>query len=258
MTSQDSNDSPSIEGETTITLNNATLVLNFESVEDLGPDGPLIFKGCTIEPAHDVVNTPVNPCREEPSLAPPERPPCNLGSLNIGEASIYISKEMQNHLYGMMANHNNVIIADTDSIFIKHDQELIDRFDNLTTQLVELGEAIFGFEIDGDEEDEEDEESCTLGCCSELPTRGYEEGTFEYSICEALDMCEDTLLADRAPQYKRQPAEYVDMETMWHQLKLKVIRAGEAIDHDKQIDEMKDTANYAILMLARMIRGDFL
>jgi hypothetical protein len=251
MTSQESKDT--VEGEATVVLNNATVVLNFESVDDDSPDGPITFKGVTFEP--------LNPCAEEPLLRPPERPPCILGEIDF--TTIKSKKQLQNFLYGLTGQ---TVCGDTDSIFVKDisarfipDDVLIERFDNLTAELVNLGEAIFGF--DPVDDDGEEECECTPGCCSQLQQNmkyNYDEDSFEFKVCEALDMVEEVLLSDRAPQYRRQPAEYVPMSMMIEQLGLKVVRAKEAISDDKQIDEMRDVAGYALLMLARMIRGDFI
>lgn len=249
MTSQESKDE--VAGEATVVLNKATVVLNFESVDDNSPDGPIIFKGVTLKPLY--------PCVKELL----SRPPGALSEIDF--TTIKNKKYLQNLLYGLPGQ---MVSGDTDSIFIEDisdkvapDNVLIERFDNLTAELVNLGEAIFGFEPVDEDDEEEESCGCVSGCCSQIQQDikyNYDEDSFEFKICEALDMVEEVLLSDRAPQYRRQPAEYVPMSMMIEQLGLKVVRAKEAISDDKQIDEMRDVAGYALLMLARMIRGDFI
>lgn len=249
MTSQESKDE--VAGEATVVLNKATVVLNFESVDDDSPDGPIIFKGVTLKPLY--------PCVKELL----SRPPCILGEIDF--TTIKNRKQLQNFLYGLAGQ---TVCGDTDSIFVKDisarfipDDVLVERFDNLTAELVNLGEAIFGFEPVDEDDEEEESCGCVSGCCSQIQQDikyNYDEDSFEFKICEALDMVENILLSDRAPQYENQPAAYAPMNMMVEQLGLKVLRAKEALGHEKQIDEMRDVAGYALLMLARMLKGDFI
>jgi hypothetical protein len=246
MTSKDSNP---IEG--VYEVNGRKFTFTAENV-NTQTDGLVILSGARL--ADDSVE-PTNPCRE--TVYNLQFEGCDLSKLTTQKGfvnalyglGIRVPKDMEAMIYGE-AVHKAFDSVECDPTCPGCVEEMSTKFDTLITDLVHLGEVLFGTSLT---EGDLNEERTSLEDRSE-----YAPDSFEYAICEALDMCEETLLSDRVPQYKRQPASYVDMETMLHQLKLKVIRAGEAISEEKQIDEMKDTANYAILMLARMIKGDFL
>lgn len=77
--------------------------------------------------------------------------------------------------------------------------------------------------------------------------------TFNTKISTAINMVSETLLTDRAPQYTKQPAEYVDLNLLLDTIALKVERAKQAISTEKKIDEVRDIAGYGLLTLARLI-----
>jgi|LGVF01.2.fsa_nt_gb hypothetical protein len=78
------------------------------------------------------------------------------------------------------------------------------------------------------------------------------EGSEEHRIMIAIEDIRSTLTG-RNPHYKVPPAEYVDIEILIAQMVLKAERARQAVDIERQIDEVRDTAGYAILILGRLL-----
>ena len=73
-------------------------------------------------------------------------------------------------------------------------------------------------------------------------------------INTAIDDVKATLTG-RNPSYKIPPASYVDIEILIAQMVLKAERARQAVDDERRIDEVRDTAGYAILILGRLLEA---
>lgn len=71
-------------------------------------------------------------------------------------------------------------------------------------------------------------------------------------ITTAIDDVKATLTG-RNPSYKIPPASYVDIEILIAQMVLKAERARQAVDDERRIDEVRDTAGYAVLILGRLL-----
>ena len=69
---------------------------------------------------------------------------------------------------------------------------------------------------------------------------------------ESLKIVTDTANSKGA-QYKREPVEYIEIDECIVQVKIKAIRAKESIGTEKQIDELKDVAVYAIKTMQRLL-----
>lgn len=72
---------------------------------------------------------------------------------------------------------------------------------------------------------------------------------------ESLKIVTDTSNS-KGKQYKREPVEYMEIDECIVQVKIKAIRAKEAISTEKQIDELKDVAVYAIKTMQRLLNEE--